>query len=280
MSKIVVGLDLDGWVYRCGFAAEKTKYLLTFAPEEAPGTRQVYGLYDSYKEAKAVLTEGMTLWTHKEYEPVENCLQMVKSSLENTLKVLKADSYVGFLSGRGNFRDDIYPDYKSNRDGVAKPKYYGDIRDYLTKQWEAKMVSGMEADDALGIFQGEDATRIVACVDKDLDQIPGPKYNWVTGESYTVSQRDGLSFFYQQMLSGDPTDNIPGLKGIGPKKAEAALKDCQTPTECAGLVYSLYRKEIGGAPDAIIDRNARLLWIWRKPKDTHPFWKHLGREPV
>jgi len=31
-----------------------------------------------------------------------------------------------------------------------------------------------------------------------------------------------------QMLTGDSTDNIHGLKGIGPKKAEKLLKDVPT----------------------------------------------------
>ena len=106
--------------------------------------------------------------------------------------------------------------------------------------------------------------------DKDLDQIPGRHYNWTTGEAYQVSAREGLTFFFQQILSGDSTDNIPGLTGTGPVKAKKMLEKCVSPRDCAQTVFEAY----GGDRDTI-DRNAKLLWIWRKQNDSHPFWTLL-----
>lgn len=275
-------LDGDAWVYRCGFAAEKTKYLVE-EPANEFGTPAEVTKFDTAKEANARCREivNSTIWTRKECEPLENCLQMVKTSLENTLNVLGTKEYRLYLSGRRNFRDDVYSDYKANRDGAARPRYFKDIRDYMVEQWGGRVCDGFEADDACGMDAGSlGSGAVVVAVDKDLDQIPGTHYNWVTGEQYTVSPKDGMRFFYEQLLSGDPTDNIPGIDGIGPVKAKAALSECTTPQECAGVVYSMYRKAVGGPPDGVIDRNARLLWIWRKPNDKHPFWRHLGREPV
>lgn len=280
-------LDGDSWVYRCGFAAEKTHYLVTCGKPYTDNfeANPILGVCDDAKSAKQIVKEqeieNPLIWTRKEYEPLENCLQMVKSSLENTLNVLGTKEYRLYLSGRRNFRDEVFSEYKANRDGMARPKYFVDIRDYLVSQWGARACDGFEADDAIGmdgVSLGSSA--VIVAVDKDLDQIPGQHYNWVSGEQYSVSPKDGMRFFYEQLLSGDSTDNIPGLKGIGPAKATKALAECANPQECAGVVYSMYRQMVGGPPDAIIDRNAKLLWIWRKPNDKHPFWRHLGREPV
>lgn len=234
-------------------------------------------------ELKRLDNPAYQLWSRKEVEPLENCLQIVKTGLTNTLKVLKANEYRLFLSGRKNFRDDIYPDYKSNRDGAARPKYFRDIRDYLVAEWSGRICDGIEADDAVGIYAMElKGNGIIVAQDKDLDQIPGRHYNWTTGEAYDVSVRGGLGFFYEQMLSGDPTDNIPGIEGIGPVKARKALSDVESPKEAARRVWRMYydnREAFGFHDDEdqrkFLDRNAHLLWIQRKKDDKHPFWKHL-----
>jgi len=282
MSKIAI-LDGDAWVYRCGGAAEHTYYLLERWSGENQDQLGVYP-FDNYRDAVKRQKEiGGTLWSRKEIEPLENCLQMVKTSLENTLDVLGIKDYRLYLGGRKNFRSDLYGDYKANRDSTPKPKYYRDIRDYLVGKWNGIVCEGIEADDAVAIDAiqfGPDRAVIVA-VDKDLDQIPGVHYNWTDGRSYTVSPREGLRFFYEQLLSGDTTDNIPGLPGIGPARATKALADCETPKAVARQVWQMYyeRRDVLGISDddaqrKLIDRNASLLWIKRRIDDTHPFWKH------
>ena len=59
--------------------------------------------------------------------------------------------------------------------------------------------------------------------DKDLDQIPGWHYNWYHDKMYHVEPHQANRFLACQCLAGDMTDNIPGVKGIGPKKAELIL---------------------------------------------------------
>jgi hypothetical protein len=273
MSKIGL-LDLDSWVYRCGYAAEKTYYLVDGLTGEAPEIDR----YDNYKDAKARAAEHDTavIWSRREIEPVDHCLQTVKTSLENTIDVLGLTDYTGYLSGRGNFRDDVFPDYKANRETLGKPKHYRAIRDYLIREWRAVLVDGMEADDAIRIAaKAASYDFVVVGVDKDLDQIVGDHYNWVTGESYTVSAKDSIRFFYEQLLSGDPTDNIPGIDGIGPVKAKKALAECKTPKECAETVFAMYRD--AGFKDDVLERNATLVWIKRAKDDSHPLWRHLGQ---
>lgn len=267
-------LDGDAWVYRCGFAAEKTEYLV-----EHGGSAQSYAVYSSAKEAKAD-KNGIQIWSRKEIEPVENCLQTVKTSLENTLDVLGNPDYKLFLSGRRNFRDDIFPDYKANRDGSSKPRYYRAIRDYLVSQWGGRVVEGIEADDAIGIAASDSGwSSIIVAVDKDLDQLPGLHYNWVKGHTYNRTASEGMKFFYEQLLSGDPTDNIPGIEGIGPVRAAKQLADCKTPQECARSVFDAYKQEYGDNAEPVTERNASLVWIKRDKDLSHPFWRHLGKHP-
>jgi 5'-3' exonuclease len=187
------------------------------------------------------------------------------------------------LSGKRNFREDLYPEYKANRASAPKPKYYSDIRDYLYRNYGAVITNGIEADDELGIRAAKLAKEghpyIVASTDKDLKQIPGEHYDFVEKETWTVSAKDSVTMFYQQLLSGDSTDNIPGITGVGPVKAAKHLADCTSPKIMAETVYKAYQEFTGlECPDHIIDLNARLLWIFRKKGDSHPFWRHMGRE--
>lgn len=276
-------LDGDGWVYRCGGAAEHTYYVVV---DKTNAVQPAH--FDNYRDAEKYRKGGgssdLVLFSRKEIEPIENCLQMVKTSLENTLDALGTKQYKLYLGGRSNFRLDLFRDYKANRDSTPKPKYYRDIRDYLVGKWGGVICEGIEADDAVGIAATDLGLgkAVVVSTDKDLNQIPGDHYDWTEGKSYTVSAREGLTFFYEQMLSGDNTDNIPGIDGIGPVKAKRALVDCKSPRDMARAVWSAYheaREQFGFADDdqqrALMDRNAHLLWIQRRKDDKHPFWKHF-----
>lgn len=273
MSKSpVLLIDGDAHVYRCGFAGEKTKYLVN--------ALEAYREFDTAKEAKAWADTnkglGGHIWSRKEYEPIENVLQMVKYSLQQVLDLFKTNEYRIYIGGRGNFRNDIYPDYKANRDGVAKPRYYREIREYLVAHWGASLVDGMEADDAIGIDNSRTPGAIIVAVDKDLDQLKGRHFNWVTGVNYDVTAESGLRFFYEQLLSGDNADNIPGLKGVGAITAKKIVKEFKTPKEIAHECYRRYELEFGSSAREIIERNSKLLWIRRDGAIEHPFFDHLG----
>ncbi len=75
-----------------------------------------------------------------------------------------------------------------------------------------------------------------------------------------VSDFDGKKFFYTQILTGDRADNIVGLYGVGPKKAEKMLADCETEAD----MYEECLHQYGGEEDRVIE-NARLLWLRREP---------------
>lgn len=164
--------------------------------------------------------------------------------INNILDDTAGDTLAIYLTStdKSNFRFDIFPQYKANR-VAEKPKFYYELRDFLQEDYDAEMVFGMEADDALGIAQTEDS--IIVSIDKDLDQIPGAHYNFVKETPYMVSDYDALRFFYYQLLVGDRSDNVPGCPKIGPKRADSALSNCRDEADMQDEVYELYRSAFG-----------------------------------
>jgi 5'-3' exonuclease len=164
-----------------------------------------------------------------------------------------------YLTGSGNFRKDLatIKVYKGQR--PPKPEHLPATRDQLVQQWGAEIVEGQEADDAIGIKATDlkgDCT--IVSIDKDLLMIPGTHYNFVKKEWTEVSQEKGDYFFYKQLLTGDQVDNIQGVTGIGPKKAEKAYEGCTTVQEMYAKALEMYK----GDADALLE-NARLLWLRR-----------------
>ena len=166
-----------------------------------------------------------------------------------------------FLTGKGNFRFEIAVTrpYKGNRKDVEKPQHLTAIRKHMTKNWSAIMSAGEEADDLIGIWSTRyGPTAIVASIDKDMLQLPCHHFNPTKKTWQTVSEFDGLKFFYGQILTGDAADNIQGLHGIGPKKAEVLLAGAGT--ECD--LYLRVLEAYAGDAERVLE-NGRLLWLRR-----------------
>ena len=182
--------------------------------------------------------------------------------LGETLIFPDPSDYQVFLTGQGNFRYDIaksFP-YKGNRSGVEKPIHLPVTRERLVSKWGAIVSEGEEADDLIAIAATEHGPgSIVASIDKDMLQIPCRHFNFTTGVWTTVTEFEGLHFFYKQILTGDRADNIMGLFRVGPVKAEKMLQDCKTEQDLWDTVVKAY----DGDTERVIE-NARLLWLRRK----------------
>lgn len=215
-----------------------------------------------------------------------------------------------FLTGSGNFRDTVAftKPYKGHRKG-EKPFHYENVRAVLRAVYGAVTVEGYEADDAMALAQTENSllstkdkggvTPTVICTrDKDLRMVPGWHYGWESGKQPEFSlqfisevgwielnvekkkvEGGGLSFFYAQMLMGDPTDNIPGCKGIGYKKAYELLGELTDPLEMCAVVWEGYKLK---HPDksieevrAVFMEQAYLLWMVqeRNPDGSLKMWE-------
>ena len=183
-----------------------------------------------------------------------------------------ADQWKLYLTGDNNFRVSIAKTavYKGNR-LAPKPQHLPALRKHLVDEWGAVVIEGQEADDAVAIHATELGynNSVITSVDKDLDQIPGWHYNFVKDVAYHITPEEGMYRFYKQILTGDSADNIIGLKGIGPVKADKILDECDTEVK----LYNACVQAYDGNEERVLE-NAQLLWLrryegqmWEPPKE-------------
>ena len=189
--------------------------------------------------------------------------------MQTILVNVGAKSYYCFLSGSGNFRKHINPGYKAHRKDIEPPKHLEDCREYLITQYGAKLAHNIEADDKLGHNQG--LNTVICSLDKDMLMIPGNHHSWeIRGtapsgtewireaKTVVVKELEADKHFWKQMLIGDKADDIVGVQGIGPKRADNYINPCEDNQECLEVVLDLYENDF----DRIIT-NAHCLWIQR-----------------
>jgi hypothetical protein len=155
----------------------------------------------------------------------ENILSwsLVEKQVDNFMrdKIQKSGGthVIGFLTNGGkNYRldDAVTYQYKGNRAGADRPKWYTKIREYLQTAWRCQVMQGIEADDALAIahkyFRDNGIKSVLCSLDKDLRQSPGWHYNWNRELLDYVDDDKAEGYLWQQVITGDlGTDNIPGL---------------------------------------------------------------------
>jgi hypothetical protein len=273
-------IDFDIICYTCGFAVEQTfwdVYLLDGGEELLVKT------FLKKREALEWVAgeSNYSIVPRVEAEPIENALQAVRVKLHDILSAVKAEEYIGYLTGNSNFRDEVAVTrpYKGNRDKNHKPAHYKEIREYLIRHHNGVVVEGIEADDALGIAQcAEEDNTIICTIDKDLDQIPGWHYNWTKREKYFIDPLNGMYNFYYQMLTGDSVDNIIGVRGCGPATAKKLLAGCLTEEEMYSVVYREYEMEYEDQADIIMQEMADLLYIRKYPEERWLF-ENNNRSP-
>jgi len=146
-----------------------------------------------------------------------------------------------FDSARATFRNEIYPEYKANR-----PELPEELAPQMPLMREATAafgvpsieVAGFEADDLIAAYcrvaraRGDRVT--IVSSDKDLMQLVGEGIDMLdpikmrtigpaeVREKYGVDPEKMVDL---QALCGDPTDNVPGVPGIGPKTAAQLLEE-------------------------------------------------------
>ena len=248
-------VDADILCYACGFATQETTY------QTSDGA-----LHSTKGEAKKhVAAEQLVdgeIKAFVEAEPVAHAIQTVKTLLLRVSDRLDTIDLRLFLTGTGNFREKIATirKYKGNRT-ADKPLHYDAIRNYLIDVWEAEVVNGKEADDALGMHQEEDTC--IVTIDKDLNMVEGLHFNWKHDTLYNVAPIEATRNFYLQLLKGDTVDNIPGIPGIGEAKAMKALTKCHTEEDMYWKALEMYTASHDRPFEALLE-NGRLLWIMRK----------------
>lgn len=198
---------------------------------------------------------------------VNIALSRLNTLMNNILEDVESEAgYKVFLTDteQKNFRFKLYPQYKAGRPH-EKPLWYKELRATLIADFGAEVSDGVEADDLMGLAQTKES--VICTIDKDLDQIAGSHYDFVKQVKYEVSPEDALRFFYFQLLVGDRIDNIPGARGIGPRKAEKIIDGCETEQEYQDAVYGAYLGCYGDRALDLMTQYGQCLWIQRKGRE-------------
>ncbi|KXF78928.1 DNA polymerase I [Paramesorhizobium deserti] len=167
--------------------------------------------------------------------------KLLKDARNTDVGVVPTHFAVIFDYSSKTFRNEIYPEYKANRSAPPEDliPQFGLIRQ-ATKAFNLPCIEkeGYEADDLIATYArlaveaGGDVTIISS--DKDLMQLVNHKVSMYDGmkdkqisvpeviEKWGVPPEKMIDL---QSLTGDSTDNIPGIPGIGPKTAAQLLEE-------------------------------------------------------
>jgi DNA polymerase-1 len=166
------------------------------------------------------------------------------------------------------FRHEQYAEYKATRQRMPD-----DLRDQFPKVREVVKalripvyeMQGYEADDVIGtivrqVEGNEDLETTIVTVDLDMLQLVGPRTSLMTTRSGVentvvydearIDERFGLrpdQMVDYKALKGDPTDNIPGVPGVGEKTAAKLIREF-------GNLDSLFERLDEATPEKLRDK--------------------------
>lgn len=253
-------IDADSAFYRAGCANETRSYLVLLEGQLVESFRYK-------KEANALAEEiGGEIETHKDVGPIGITLYNLRQVCKKLFST-PHDSYEMYYGGKGNFRFDIFPEYKGTRDPLAKPLHLDQMKKHLAGQYGAVPVDGEEADDRVSwrqmqcIEEGIDSC--IVSIDKDLNNTQGWHYNWAKEHLYYISQEEADLNFARQCLTGDSTDGITGIPNWGPKTALERLPKYRE--DWLDVVKECY--EENELSMEYLTQQGRALWMRRKPDE-------------
>jgi len=175
----------------------------------------------------------------------QKTVQSLASSYQCNEVIIAADW------GSSSYRRELYPDYKQNRkekfaeqseeDRIAFEEFFEEFEatlEVLAEEYPVLRYKGVEADDVAAHlvkhskkYELENVWLISSDRDWDLlinDTVSRFSYvtrkevtldNWF--EHYDVSPEEYISL---KCLTGDKGDNVPGIPGIGPKRAQELIQ--------------------------------------------------------
>ena len=178
-------------------------------------------------------------------------------TIESLAKSYKAGTIIVCADGGSSYRKEIFPEYKANRkerfadqtEQEAKEfeMFMAEFQDTLTlikEKYPVFHFRGVEADDIAAYITQKinyDECWLISS-DKDWDLLISDKvsrfstvtrkettvHNW--DEHYDFEIEDYITF---KCLTGDKGDNVPGVPGVGPKRAVQLM-------EQYGTVFDIY----------------------------------------
>lgn len=183
-----------------------------------------------------------------------------------------------FTGGKNSFRYDLltkaFPTnterhYKAKRVYKRSPVGLHALKEMLMNHYTGFMHYDFEADDVAVMLKKKYGDHAILCaVDKDvLGNVPGRHFNYYESLKHGIEMQwvivtPEVAIYNQhlQAITGDKSDNVPGLKGIGPAKATKFIDIGMDAAELWGGVLRAYLNHCDyGDPSEMAILNMRLV---------------------
>lgn len=208
-------------------------------------------------------------------EPV-NAVYGVTSMLINVLALIKPDYVVAALDGeKPTFRVEKFTPYKAHRAPMEEtlssqiPKVFEILDAFEIK---SIVIEGYEADDVIGTmatrFASDGVQVIVVSNDRDMWQLVSKNVLVMVPTSTGTAEWVGADEVKKRMgieprqvadykgLKGDPSDNIPGVHGIGEK---TALKLIQEYGSVEGIYENIEKVEPKSVREKLLNNSEEAV---------------------
>lgn len=226
------------------------------------------------------------------------CIGFLKTLKRITTEIQPSMIYVAWEGGGSQRRRAIYSDYKLGRRPEKLNRFYGDDIPDSEENRKHQMIcllemlkntpvcqvyaSDCEGDDIISFLCSgpfRDKEKIIVSSDKDMYQLLGTSTRIYSLHKKIVLTADDVfeefrvkphNFAMAKALCGDPSDNIPGIKGLGFKTlakklpvlgtdADLLIDDVMSFCQSRVAESSVYRKILDNKD--LIERNWRLVYL-------------------
>lgn len=169
----------------------------------------------------------------------------VINMLRKLLQDIDADYMACVFDAKGGtFRDELYADYKAQRESMPEDlaQQVRPLHEIIQALgWPLLCVPGVEADDIIGTLAHKAAQKgihtVISTGDKDLAQLVNPHVELIDTMKDERLDEAGVIAKYgvrpdqiidYLMLMGDTSDNIPGVPKVGPKTAQKWIQQYES----------------------------------------------------
>lgn len=204
------------------------------------------------KDSNVMIVDTMNLafrWKHS------GSLRFVDDYVNTIMSLAKSYNAGTIIAaadwGGSSYRKEIYPEYKANRKELVE-KQTAEEKEQARKFFDEyeRVLEAMDKHPRIQLFryQGVEADDIAAYIvsrlhdygfdqawlissDRDWDLLLSPyvsRFSYVTRKEHTLDTWDNPvppeQYISYKVLVGDSGDNVPGIPGIGPKRAAALIE--------------------------------------------------------
>ena len=206
---------------------------------------------DTSKFNNLMLVDGLNLAFRYKYANKKNFAAEYLNTVRSLSKSYEAKDIIILGDGGSKYREAIYPEYKANRKKLREQQTEQEKKEFeefleeftrsfelLNEEYYTLRFLGVEADDIAAYIvkyynKYYDKVWLISS-DKDWDLLIKPnvsRFSYVTRKEITY---DNWNSHYNyapeqhisiKVITGDKGDDIPGVDGIGAKRAETLIND-------------------------------------------------------